>query len=75
MNAREKKILTVAAVIALVMFSFPPWQFRGRGIVRSGGYNFILDAPPLGEIDFGRLLVQMIVVGGVAYGVAFAMRR
>lgn len=81
MNAKQRKLLQVGIVVAVLMGVFPPWmdsfsyeQLHSQG---AGGYAFIFD-PPKAEIlhtvsiDLSRLVVQWVVVAlAVGGGILF----
>lgn len=69
MNASQKLILKICALIILAMMLFPPFQLMGRGM----GYHFVFVGPEYyrqASINGVLLLVQWIgvcLIGGIAY--------
>ena len=68
MNAGQKLILKICALIILAMMIYPPYQLLGRGM----GYHFVFTGADHRQatIDGGLLLVQWVgvcLIGGIAY--------
>lgn len=68
MNAGQKLILKICALIILAMMIYPPYQLLGRGM----GYHFVFIGADHRQatIDGGLLLVQWVgvcLIGGIAY--------
>ena len=64
-------------LVALAMCLFPPWRtpIPGQGFSVDTGFDFLFSPPnQIAEVDLGRLIVQILIVGGVA-GVGMALRR
>lgn len=72
MRKFETTVIVIAVAVVILMGLLPPWSVTGEignnypGVVFSMGYHPIFSAPLLGEISFGRLLVQWVLVGVVA---------
>lgn len=69
LNKAQKMILVISLSLIAFSFLFPCWEFR-RGensrVVKRIDYQFILTPPkhysnPM-EIDYGRMLTQIVVV-------------
>ncbi|MCH8347952.1 MAG: hypothetical protein IH901_05610 [Proteobacteria bacterium] len=71
----KKNIIIFAAGAIILMGVYPPFhQVIGAGARLDKGYSFLWDSPPLASIDFGRLLLQWVIVG-VIFGVVYYFRR
>jgi hypothetical protein len=70
--ARPRVIAWAGVLLSVLMCLFPPWKYRLAG---PAGYHFIL-LPPEGsvEIDFARLALPLVVVGGLAAAAIFLRR-
>lgn len=73
MNAGQKLILKICALIIMAMMIYPPYQLLGRGM----GYHFVFIGAdyPQATINGGLLLVQWVgvcLIGGIAYLLARA---
>jgi hypothetical protein len=89
-DSRRRKTLGVGFALFVLMGLFPPWEYtfnaewQGVPIAssRPAGYALIFLPPkPLGSsyvhgvrLDFGRLLVQWVLVAGVT-GVVLAIQK
>jgi hypothetical protein len=71
MGEREKKIYRIALAVAVLMAVLPPMhRLLSNGNSSDRGYGLIF-APPAGaSVDFNRLIIQWLVVGAIAWGVA-----
>jgi hypothetical protein len=73
MTERQKKIYGIALAVAVLMCVVPPWHLPlTNGVTIDEGYSLIFSPPANGtaSIDFGRLTIQLLVVGAVGWGVA-----
>lgn len=83
-------ILWTGVVIVTLMCLFPPWitfeDYQGRRLLRNGevepykripaGFSFIYDPPnERAEIDYGRLIIELVPVGLVVATVMFTIRN
>jgi hypothetical protein len=72
MNLNQRIALIIGSAVLMVMLLFPPWRFGGG---KTAGYH-ILFLPPERSIyiDFGRLLLQCILIGALT-GVIFLLLK
>lgn len=75
---RKYRLVVLAALIVItLMCLIPPWVVKWRGVVAERKYGFIFWPPHMGEfmgeIDIARLLMQMVVVIGIAFIVYYAL--
>ena len=76
MKLREKHVVIGAVSVALAMLLFPPWQATVRNNVTINlGYHFVGAAPEIGAIDVVRLLIQLGIIGIVAFVVLKLIER
>jgi len=71
------RVVGIAVAVVILMGLLPPWSVTGGigsnypGVVFSMGYHPIFSAPLMGEISFGRLLVQWVLVAVVAAAMVY----
>lgn len=68
MNAKQRLVLKLTALVIVAMVLYPPYQLVGRGL----GYHWIFTGPDyeFATIDGNLLLVQWVgvcLMGGIAY--------
>lgn len=70
MHAIDVYVARTALVVALLMLLFPPWYTRAQNGLRTNlGYDLVASAPSdRAEIDLARLMIQLVVVGGLTFG-------
>ena len=73
LNKAQKLILIISLVLIALSFLFPCWEFKlsNERVLKRIDYQFIFTPPmyPTGpnssrpmEIDYGRMLIQIVVV-------------
>jgi hypothetical protein len=71
---KDKIVVGLAAFVAVVAGLFPPWGFyRSNG---PAGYHFLF-LPPANaiHIDVTRLVLEWILIGGIAAAVRYLWAR
>ena len=74
MSARDRRIVGTSILLAVIVGLFPPW-----GYYRSdtpAGYHFLF-LPPANaiHIDVTRLVLEWILIGGIAAAVRYLWAR
>ncbi len=69
LNSLQRKIILVAILLFTASGLFPPWQHSRTHSSR--GYALIFTPPDQQTIDFSRLLVEWIILAGVASSLVF----
>ena len=80
MNKKQKIVLWVGIITAVIMGIYPPWVYESRsGKTVPGPYGHIANPPPESYktarfIDLYRLGVQWIMVAGVTGGLLVTLK-
>ena len=68
----EKNVYRVAVLLIIGICLFPPWHVTVNGMTQEDfGYSFLTHRPDYNaSINFGKLALQVFVVGIAAFGLA-----
>jgi hypothetical protein len=80
LNQNQRVVIWIAVALIALSFLFPHWEYYyPSGLLFNSKYQFLFSPPAAGSrqytLDITRLLVQVLIIAGVAFGAIVALKE